>query len=239
MFIKGLITIGGLLISLLSNFLHAQIEELNQKVNWYRGEIVLRSDKKLVGFVQNNDKLGLVKFKTDLDEPENEEESFQEKSILTLEYFDTDRNKMRHFYTFNYKSEQTGFSGPLLFEVLKDFKTFAVLSKKSKMDVVGKDKSGMEGFSDAAGLIVGQQEGFFCLNETGRIEYFLLVEYLQKDGIVKDKSKTKVKYREEVIRKYLKDHWNEMKEYAEKNGLRFSNKDDVITLLDHYDLIVN
>jgi hypothetical protein len=238
MSVKRIILVGGFLISCLSNSLYAQFDDLNQSTNWYRGEIKLRSEKTLVGFIQNNDRLGLIKFKTNLD-TDDTEESFQEKSILALEYFDTDRNKLRIFYSFNYKSEESGFSGSLLFEVIKDFKTFAVLSKKSKMDLVGKDNSGMEGFSKAAGLIIGQKEGFFCVDETGKLEYFLIVEYTMKDGIMRDKKKNKIKYKEAVLRKYFNEHWDEIKEYAAENGLRFSNKDDIVSLLDQYDLLSN
>ena len=217
--------------------LTAQFETLSQSSQWFKGTVTVKNNDLRKGFIQRNDKLGLIKFKSDLDHDESNVESFQEKSILALEYFDTDLNSLRSFYSFNCESDQTGFNGYFLFEVLKDLKSFAILSRKTKMELVGKKNSGMEAYSNAAGLIMSQKEGFFCVDESGKLEYFLIVENIEENRIMRDKSKVKTKYKEEIIKKYLGGYWPEIKNYAKDNSLSFSRKDDIIPLLNYVEKV--
>src|SRR5688500_11807835 len=84
----------------------AQFDSLGLNTTWNRGAILLTDNSRLNGFIQNNERLGLIKFKTALDQ--TNEQSFQEKRIAKMEYFDSDLSRKRKFYSININDEESG-----------------------------------------------------------------------------------------------------------------------------------
>lgn len=105
----------------------AQFNDLGVHGLWFEGKIILSDLTPLKGYVQYNDKLGLIKFKTSEGE---EEHSFTEKRIIQMEFFDTKQSAYREFANFNFKEVETEWEGTLLFEIIIEFKEFAVLSRR-------------------------------------------------------------------------------------------------------------
>jgi hypothetical protein len=101
---------------------YAQFDSLGLNTKWRNGSIVLTNNSSLKGQIRFNDKMGLVKFRKS---PGNTEESFSERSITAMQFYDEDAARWHNFATFNVKEDETGWQGAMLFEVLMEFKNFA------------------------------------------------------------------------------------------------------------------
>lgn len=128
----------------------SQFDSLGINTPWSKGSITHVNGAKIVGYIQNNEKLHLIRCKPDLLTEENAQ-LINEDKIVTMEYFDAELKKLRRFASINYKidvsaeslSDKTkhlSFKGEetadvALFEILMEYGQFAALSKVSKVDL--------------------------------------------------------------------------------------------------------
>lgn len=214
------------------------------KGNWHKGQIQLKNGRSLKGFVLYNDKHATIQFREALTVPLKDAESFNEGSVAIMEFFNEETKTNHRFYSLNTQSEETGFKGQVLFEVLAEFSNGAVLKYRTQQMLLGKDDSMLNDLA-GKGEITGQFEGYFCLSENGKAEWFLIYALFERNDLLPiqnifdnpfflDKKNDARKYKNEVIKKFLGAHWKQVDSYAKENKLKFSRQDDIAPLLTYY-----
>ncbi len=224
-----------ILFTIYSSLVLAQFDNLGVNTNWNDGTITLLKEKNtLKGLVQNNDKLGLVKFRKHGDD-DTKILSFPNKSILTMEYFDARMSSKRRFASLYFKNTETGEEGYELFEIINEFKHFALVTKTFQVSPLVKGYVGQNGqtYYDQVGY--QQQEGIYFVNEEGIIELYLMISKTEREWEVFRIFKRKKAYvNESLIEKYTGRHWRAVKDFSKKQKLDKRSKSDLIELMDFY-----
>ncbi|MBT1701161.1 hypothetical protein KK083_29995 [Fulvivirgaceae bacterium PWU4] len=206
---------------------------------WYDGSIMVNDGTELVGLLRYNDDTGVLSF-----ESGSISKSFTAKSVAGFEFFDEERNKQRVFYVFSYPDPQTDIVSPLFFEVVKEFKTFAVLSKTDPLQM--KQKSHTTSGTTPSGSYgpgytytsteILQVETIYIMDPNGQImPYARIVEKEIDDNYLFDRSKVKNKLiDDELLETYTKPHYETLVKFADENKLSFKRKNDLVRILEHY-----
>lgn len=212
---------------------------------WHEGSVMMNDGTELVGVVRYNDDTGVLSF-----ENGNTSKSLTAKSVAGFEFFDDAQNKQRVFYVFSYADPLTDIVGPLFFEVVKEFKTFAVLSKVDPLQV--KEKSNttpgtttpnggyMPGYSFTT-TEISQVETIYVMDPDGRIMPFIKITEKDIDDRWFDRMRVRNKYVDEgLLETYTGPHYGALLKFADENKLNFKRKADLIRILEHYqELIAN
>ena len=82
------------------------------------------------GLLKYNDKNGLLSYENGSDS-----RTFTARNVVGFEFFDEGMRKQRIFYSFPYEDSQNNIKRPLFFEVIKEFESFAVLSKVDPLEI--------------------------------------------------------------------------------------------------------
>lgn len=210
---------------------HAQFDSLGLNTKWVKGSIVLDDNTTLTGLVQFNDKLGMIKYKKKSD---SEEESFVETSISAMQLYDEEANQWRHFAVFNINELQTGRQGGLLFEVLMEFRTFALLSRIQPVNIgVRARHDATTGYTHYARVGYEQFEHLCLVNEDGEGSVVLSVSEFEKNKWSMA-SKLKPSLNKREIEKYLGNDWDTFDALVKENKLNLKKRADFITAFELY-----
>lgn len=234
------LTICLLLISLT---IQAQgLRELGIKPVWREGNIQLKDNTTLKGLVYYNTSFGTIQFKSI---EEAEVISFQENRVLTMNFFDQQLNRTKNYTAITYTDTATDRQHQSLFEVIKDFGDFAVLSRISKAAQLYPSNYNNEyintlhdfGVPDDKMYI--QIEGIFFVDKRRKLALYSLIKDMDYDGLLYDYSKSKSKIiKSKVLRDYTKNHWDDLQVYIKENKLKPKLKSDLIRILDHYEHLI-
>ncbi len=215
---------------------------------WYEGSVVLSDGTELTGLIRNNEKGGVISYK----EKANEKtfESFRAASILSLEYFDIDRGIARKFYSLSTTNANDGIEDIFLFEILREFEHFAVLSLLGKttghetkeiiVPMIG--VGGLPTPSTIPGKeIFMQTEEIYFMNEDGKRELYMLIEHRDVDASIYKYKTDKGKVDDPSLpSRYMSNsEWTEVTNYVKRINLKVDNKEKLLTLLDYYATLVN
>jgi hypothetical protein len=223
---------------------------LTEQAEWFEGSIMLTDGSELKGLVKYNNRNGVLSYQDGI-----ESKVFTPVRVVGFEFFDESLQKQRVFYTFNFEDSETNIERPLFFEVLKEYKTFAVLTKSDRIDVGQKvDNSRWATFNPVTGnydpmlgsggssrLVVSQTETIYLMKETGEIKpYFKVVK--TEDGeksfvLVGNDTKTKNKMIDrDLLNEFIPSpEYEKLIQYAETNNLKFKKKEDFMEILKYYD----
>jgi len=202
----------------------AQFDSPRLSAEWREGSIVLNDGTQLSGLIQYNDRVSLVNFKKD---DFSSEESFTEKRILGMQFYDGDADRIRRFANFNIQLDETGWQGTMLFEILFEFEDFAVLSRHMA-NILLREKT-IYGASEESNSKVGyeQFEYIAIANGEGKLTIVMALK-----GLVKDVQLLKIKERATLFKKELKkclgDHWKEFERLVNANSLDLERRDDFL-----------
>lgn len=215
-----------------------KMKDLGAKPVWVDGVIVLKDKTRLEGKIYYNTSFGTVQFKDD-----GEVLSIQENRVLEIRYFDPTLNRLRNYSSFVYAERETGQDQELLFEIIKDFESFAVLSRISKplLFLPSNTDPGMLGevndFIKKKTLI--EIEGIFFLGNDNELQLYCLIKNTEVDGLFRDYSKADSKVlKSKIPETFMEEHWEDIKAYIRQARLDPSKKDDLIRILDHYEQLV-
>lgn len=217
-----------------------EIELLNVKENWFDGSILLSSGKEFKGPIKYDASIGLVAYHDG-----TESHAYRPRSVVGFEFFDEKDKTQRVFYSMEYEEE--GISQYYFFEVLKDFKEFAVLSSVSRVNVVIRDDPyRLNNYTYGTGTptyskktTFEQAETIFFMDAKGEITpYFKVI--LKEDGWVNLSSGEDIKQKGEMVNKDLilkfisKDDWATIQKYMDENKLKMTRKTDFIQIVNYY-----
>jgi hypothetical protein len=211
-------------------------EELTTDNEWSEGSILLNDGEELKGLIRFDDRLGIVNYVNG-----DDSKSFTPRRVTAFEFFDEVASKQRIYYSIEHEDPVNNAKQPLFFEVLKDFKSFAVMSKVDPIKVedrttnVGGGVPTGAGFAPSPGYsstvtIISQTETIYFLSENGAIE-----PYIQVIRKVVNRERKKNKFVDrDVIEKYFTEaELESMRKFAEEQNLDFRVKDDFIAILDY------
>jgi len=228
---------------------HAQdklSKEMMPDIEWGEGSVMLNDGTELKGVVRFNDRNGLVSFENGSDK-----RSFTARSIIGFEFFDQIANGQRIFYTIEYEDPKNGNGKrPTFFEVLKDFKTFAVLAKmdpveiKQKQNQGGGVSNGTMAIGIGGGTItkINQTETVYIMNPSGELKPYLTITRKVVDrSLFYDRSVTKNKIiNDDLLKEYfVEPGYSKMIQYASEKKLNFDVKEDLLQILEYYKQIMN
>ncbi|HEY9048742.1 MAG TPA: hypothetical protein VIN08_22715 [Ohtaekwangia sp.] len=215
-----------------------KFEELNPDlIEWGEGSILLNDGQELKGLVRFNDKNGIVSF-----ESGNTSRSYVPRSVAAFEFYDEKLKRQRVFYSLEFE-DKDNVKRPFFFEVLRDFKTFAVISKIDPVEIEQWTTSPASFSSNGITTVVGgtggtvtkitQTETIYFLGSKGEIEPYLKLMRKIVDRTLYDRKKTKQKILDDdILRKYFNEsEISNMIDYSEKNNLHFDNKEEFIKIL--------
>lgn len=219
-------------------------KEMLPDIEWGEGSVILNEGTEIKGSIRYNDKNGLVSFESGSDN-----RSFTARSILGFEFFDHAVNRQRIFYTIEYDDSKGNGKRPLFFEVLKDFKTFAVLAKMDPVGIKQKQNQGAAFSNGAIAVGVGggtttkinQTETVYIMNSTGEIKPYLNITRKVVDRTLYDRSKIKNKIIDDSLLKeyFVEPGYSKMIQYAEGKNLNFDVKEDLLLILEYYQDVMN
>ena len=223
---------------------------LSDRAEWFEGSIMLTNGNELKGLIKYNDRNGVLSYQDD-----TEFRVFTPLRVAAFEFFDESKQKQRIFYTLTYEDYETNVDRPFFFEVLKEYKSFAILSKSDRLDIDQKNTStSFSGFSSSAGiadpyaprevrLVISQTETIYIMKSTGEISpYFKVIN--TDDGtksliLAGRDTKTKNKMIDpELLEEFIApSDYEKLWQYADTNNLSFKKKEDFLKILDFYDEI--
>jgi hypothetical protein len=199
---------------------------------WEDGRIVLIDGSELLGFVKYNTKTGLLSFKND-----EGSTSYTAKSVASFNFLDLGKNKQRQFYSLLYNDPKINVEKPFFFEVLAQFKTFALLSKIDPMELTQKSTPGTmsPNGSFTPGIsseVITQDETLFFADDKGSISPYLKISKT-------DDRTEKVKVIDRSsLSKHTEPYYDRLLNFSEKEKLRFDEKEDLILILAHYKVLL-
>lgn len=214
---------------------------------------MLTNGTELKGLLKYNTRNGILAFQDGI-----ESRVLTPIRVAGFEFFDESLSRQRIFYTFKYKDAQTDVDRPLFFELLRDFKTFAILSKVDQVDVDLKrdsfgqrltakpfqfDNTSAYPNNASSRLEVSQTETIYLMNSEGIIKPYIKAIVIQ-DGVTdiftKKDSKTKNKMIDrDLIEEYVSpEHYEKLLKYSEHYTLNFKVKSDSMKILDYYEKLI-
>jgi hypothetical protein len=210
-------------------------ETMLPELQWIKGNIVLADGTQMKGMLKYNDRVGVLAY----EDGAGENRSFTARTIATFDYMDEKVNRRRVFYSLEYgDSERQGAKRAYMFELLKEFDDFAVLSRFDAMDI----RQVIEPVSftsmpatSSPRTIIDLAETVYILSPEGEIQpVFRLSEFLS-DGGVFDSERKKRKIVDRMLMPYFNDTaYIEMMEYVDREELDIWEKEDFVKALGYY-----
>jgi hypothetical protein len=240
--IKGIALVVIFLLMISVAFSQTEKQDLlNPEILWGEGSILLNDGRELKGLVRYNDKDNVLSYQNG-----NNSASYMARNVIGFEFFDEQKGKQRVFYSFPYQDNEDNVVRPQLFEALREFKGFALLSKIDRLKVTEKnreysrnqvlDANGTPVWFNGNKVIISQKEVIYFMSESGEIKPYLEVTNKEIDKAIFDRSVTKEKKldRDEIVKKLTGVHYEELKKYAHENDLDFKSKEGLLKILDYY-----
>jgi len=222
-----------LLFSFISDT-YAQFDSLGLNTKWRSGSIVLTNNSSLKGQLRFNDKMGIVKFKKS---PGDTEQSFSERSIIAMQFYDEDAARWRNFATFNVNEDETGWQGAILFEVLMEFKNFALLSRVERVNIGVRQREDSFGNSTLVKVGYEQFEKFCIADDGGTVTVVLAVSEFEKDKLSLA-SKLKPYLNKKALEKQLAGDWDKFESLVKNNKLNLKKRADFIRAFENYQVAI-
>jgi hypothetical protein len=204
---------------------------------WNQGRVTLNDGTKHFGEIRYNDVEGYISFRTS--QAADDQHVFKNTDILSLEYIK--EGSLQRYYSLAFKNQETGQEEINFYEVVREFKDFAVLSKKDIMQAQRADKNYSvplaAGFipAKASSLTLTQYEQFFFLARDSNPELYLTMEYSYVDATLYKYSKN-VGYisNNNIASKYFGDYWPKVKQHLKERKITLDTRDALVTALNFY-----
>ncbi|MBT1708090.1 hypothetical protein KK062_07645 [Fulvivirgaceae bacterium PWU5] len=221
---------------------------LDDGLPWAEGSILLTDETEMRGQVRYDDRTGTLSFHDG-----DDARIFNERRVIAFDFLDQKLNKKRQFVTLPFEDPTTHTSQLYFFEILKELRQFAILTKSDQLAVVTKEYAtpSSSGF-DPSGMPLPSQGPSIVVTKTtaARLESIYLMD---KDGVIRRLFKTSIEYdpdaltqedseneKGKALRKdYLlecigKNRYTLLEQYARENKLSFKRKEDLLKIIDYY-----
>ena len=217
-------------------------QDLTQKVlvndaDWGQGSIMLNDGRELKGAIRYNEKTGIVSF-----ESGKVSKSLTSRNLVGFEYFDERQSRQRVFYSLPYEDPTNNIETNLIFEVLRQFKDFAVLTKTDPFQVKQNTNNNnnpnptfLSNDLNSNSIKVTQVETIYFMEASGTIKPYCEITRKEVEKALFDRSVVKSKIVDKkLLQQYLKDKFADVTAYAKKEDLDLDTKEDFLKILDYY-----
>jgi hypothetical protein len=209
-------------------------EMIPMNIPWADGSVMLKDGTEIKGVIKHNDKAELLHFQNG-----DDTRTLTPRGVVAFEYYDEEVSGQRLFYSLEYADEESGIKKYHFFEVLREFKSFAVLSTTSPIKIEQKSSTN-SAFATNPGTLnyerleYSQVETIVFMNEHGDLEPYVRIVEKDIDGAWFDYDKTKNKFIDkEVFGKYAGKNWTAILQFADENKLKFKRRTDLMKALNH------
>lgn len=222
-------------------------QALLNDVEWGEGSVINSNGTEFKGLISYNDKKGTVSF-----ENGSESKTFIARQILGFEYFDRRVDRQRIFYSLEYEDDQLQNSDPLIFEVLKEFKTFAVLYKTDPVEFKQKESwanyhtpGAVPGTTNQTSTLrnysqITQRETIYLFPSDGKITPLLEMSLRQSEGRVIDLQRNKSKLvNRDILVSCTGSIYPELEVYVKSNGLDLNEREDLMIFFEYYEKLIS
>ncbi len=224
-----------------------KLELLGDTFEWSDGSILLSNGEELKGLVKYNDRNGVLAYHDG-----DNSRPFTPRSVLGFEFFDEQKQKQRIFYSLEDIDAETNVKRPLFFELLRDYKTFAIVLRIDRTEVRERHNSSPDfygngiytGGSTTSTLELSQTQTVCILNDKGEVfPYFKCISL--EDGrrswtTGEDvKTKNKMIHNDLLLNFIEKPHYSQLISYADENKLDFKKLDNFKKILEYYDTLIS
>ena len=162
---------------------------LKEDAEWFEGTIMLTDGSELKGLVKYTDQSGVLSFQDGANS-----KVLTSPRVVGFEFFDESLQKQRIFYTFQYEDSETNVVRPLFFEVVREYSSFAILSKTDPVDVEQRMSRNPLAYSPNAikltsnrRLVVSQEETIYLMNAEGQIKPYFKIVNEENTGLLASK----------------------------------------------------
>lgn len=209
--------------------------------HWYKGSVVLDRAPESKGYILYNDSLCLFKFKATL---EAEAEGLVPRHIVSMDFYDEQQEKLRQFRSF----EGLEGSGGGLFEILLASDNFILLSQIPMMEQVVRTQGGggvmmpngaggmtPTGSTTNTSVYYEQFEYLYLATADDGLQLVLKVSrYLVNEKFQPIRGAAKPGLKENVVKKFMDPHWDEVKSYLKAHHLKLKDRDGLISVFTYY-----
>jgi hypothetical protein len=215
---------------------HAQVQTKNKFSaflgSWYNGKVTL-PDTSFTCLVRYNDLEGVLMYKSYGDQ--SDIKSLRASDVTGFNYLDSTQTQ-RIFISIPYDVQENGTMVPSFFEVLKEYKRFALLSVKLPLQGITKVNPIPSKYNSGPHRSVQQREVICIFDDNGNLRPYLEITSQEAQRSRKIKSQGKI-INADLFREYLGNDFNQLNEFSFKNSLSFKKKEDLLTIFDYYDKI--
>ena len=204
--------------------------------DWGDGSILLNSGSELKGLVRYNDRTGVVAY-----ESGTTSKSFTARTITGFEFFDHVQSRQRFFYSLLYQ-DGNDMEAKVFFEVLRQYKEFAIIGKTDPIDVKKRDASktynAFNGttMSKNAKITVTQTHTLYFLGDENKIQPYLQVIHKMVDKVMFDRDRYKNKILDkEILEQQLGGKLSAVEKYAKEQKLELDEEEDFLKIMDYWD----
>ena len=216
---------------------------LNENAEWFEGSILLNDGTPLEGLLKYNAVSAILSFQDG-----TVSKVFTSSRVSTFQFFDESLQKQRVFYALPHEDAETNAVRPLFFEALREYQSFAVLSKVDPVDVdrrVSKNpfvytSPDGSGIMNSTNLVVSQIETIYLMNASGEIRSYFKIVREEKSGMWSlDKTSNKMIERDLLLEFIPQETFDKLERFAKENDLKFKLKDDFLKILTYYDTLID
>jgi hypothetical protein len=206
------------------------------------GSITLVDGTTFRGLITFKDNEGLVLWQG---EDKDDTKTLTPKNLLSFT-FATSYPQQRTFHSMEYQDSETGVKEYCFFELLREFESFAILSKidriKTELErgLLGLPRP--SGMADKPGgrIEASQTETIFFMNVRGELHPYVKLIDKETERLFYDSNSSKNKFIDrDVLRRYTGEHYAALETFAQDNKLSFKRKEDLLMVMEHYRSLVN
>ena len=205
----------------------ALLKSVMKDTLWNEGNILLTGGRELKGLLKYNGDTGVVSYLSD-----QGSESFIARNVIRFEFYDKVKEKKRSFYTLPYKEPPAKIEQPFFFELLKEFETFAILSKPETIAIEEKALYNSQGNIINRWTEVSQSDIIYFMKKTGEIEPFIILTEIDSENWDKEKHRMLDK---ELLEKYTKPYYDRLKTFIKQNHLKLKRREDFFKVISYYE----
>jgi len=205
---------------------------------WREGNILLNDGTQLSGSLRMDYNSGIISFRRG-----EVNKTLAARTVSRFEFFDGQSGK-RSFVSFEYEDKKSSRQF-YFFEVLKEFESFAVLSKTDPVKALVKTENkgsffvpGWDYYS--RGTVYKNIEFYLTeticfMDTTGNIKPYLRIVDIEKRSLLGNTRQSINRFiAKKLLARHTRDRYSELAEYTGKNGLNLKLKNDLLTFLDLY-----
>jgi hypothetical protein len=200
----------------------AQFDSLGIKTPWNKGSITFHDQSIVNGEIQFNDKLGLIRFRQNIAE---EGVIVTEMRILAMQLYDSAAACKRRFMCFG--------NPALLYEVLREFEHFALLSTVDRVDIAV--RTTYNAYAPPSQTKVGyEQFEYLCLlGDNNQFDVVLVVNEFER--LKRSMANKKSPYlNKKKLEKHLAGDWKKFQQIVKVRKLNLKKREDFLKAFDYY-----